>query len=76
MEDWLATISGASNDRIECTACKQQIEIGRLHFRKRACYSQLAIQIQPVFESEAIPNEGLLIALTKAFGLEFKYAYT
>lgn len=76
MDDWLAAIDAASGSRIECARCKQQVDISRLHFRKRACYTRFVIQIQPVFESEAIPDAGLLAALEDTFGAEFKYAYT
>ena len=76
MDDWLTSISAAASDQIECASCKRSNQISRLHFRKRACYTRFAIQIQPVFESEAVPDAGLLAALTQAFGSEFKYAYT
>ena len=76
MDGWLSLISTADSGRIECVSCKQSNQISQLHFRKRACYTPLAIQIQPVFESEAVPDAGLLAALALAFGSEIKYAYT
>lgn len=75
IENWLVAIGDACSDQIECESCRHPNVISRLHFRKRACYTRLAIRIQPVFESEAVPDGGLLAALAETFGSKFKYAY-
>lgn len=76
LADWKQTIQMASEGQIECESCQYVANIDQLHFRKRACYAQAVIRIEPVFESEAIPDTALLTALATEFGGEFKYAYT
>ena len=75
MHDWKGTIRRSSENSIECEHCQQVNAIEQLHFRKRACFTRTVIRIQPVFESEAIPDSSLLFALADIFNVEFRYAY-
>jgi len=76
LDDWKALIDQARDGQLDCPSCGQANVVGKLHYRKLACFSRVAIEIQPVFEREAVPDPGLLAALEAEFSVAFKYAYT
>ena len=74
-ERWKTRIGAAEDETISCLQCHASIPVAHLNFRKRACFSRHIIRIEPIFESEAIPADGFLDSLSRAFSADFKYAY-
>jgi hypothetical protein len=72
---WKKLIKRARSSQIRCDACHTHLAIQDINFRKRACYSQTAIGVGPVFESEAQPGEGLMNKLAETCNTRFSYAY-
>jgi len=74
-DNWVEDIKHSENNGITCPQCHTSTPISHLNFRKKACYSQNIVRIEPIFESEALPANGLLDTLNKRFNAHFAYAY-
>ena len=75
LDNWKQDIERSENDEITCPRCQASTAVSYLNLRKRACFSQNIVRIEPIFESEALPANGLLETLNKEFDARFAYAY-
>jgi hypothetical protein len=76
IEHWKQHIGATENGEIICPRCHVSTPVSHLNLRKRACFSKHIIRIAPVFESEAVPADGLMDTLSKIFSVHFTYAFT
>ena len=76
IEHWKQHIGATENGDMICPRCHVSTPVSHLNLRKRACFSKYIIRITPVFESEALPTDGLMDTLSKTFNARFTYAFT
>jgi len=65
----------SSIQETKCQHCGVELAIKPLNWRKTAYTSSSSIIIHNIYESEAVPDDQLLIPLEQATGSEWKYAY-
>jgi len=75
LADWIQQLKTARAPEVRCHQCQNLAPLRELKLRKRACYSQHIIRIEPVFESEAVPADRLLSTLHEVLKVPFQYAY-
>lgn len=73
--NWKELLYPSMHGEFSCPACHAELHANTLNVGKRACYSRSVAQISPVFESEAIPSEHLLSALSEQLDTPFRYAF-
>ena len=75
LQEWKHLIKHNVKGQISCPRCYATASVRHLNYRKRACFSQSIIRIAPIFESEALPANGLLDTLNEALNTHFEYAF-
>ena len=75
IEHWKHHIGATKNGAISCPQCNVSTPVNHLNLRKRACFSKHIICIAPVYESEAVPTDGLIGTLNETFSTRFAYAF-
>ena len=58
-----------------CTVCKELIDPSKINWRKSAFVASSWVLLGNIYESEAVPDEKLLLALEQASACEWRYAY-
>lgn len=76
ISDWRNQAETLAGGKIRCVDCARSYPLAAINLRKRACVSQCIVNITPVYESEAVPSDGLLESLNSALDCRFAYAYT
>jgi hypothetical protein len=59
----------------QCSACGERIDPSKTNWRKSAFLAKSWVLIGNIYESEAVPDERLLLALKQASGCRWEYAY-
>jgi hypothetical protein len=58
-----------------CYSCRATLDPTKINWRKSAFVANTWILVGNIYESEAVPDEKLLLALKQASNCEWKYAY-
>lgn len=59
----------------DCKACQSRIDLTTLNWRKTAAFAHVWIEIQNIYEAEAVPHDDLLQQLKKHTEQNWKIAY-